>query len=146
VACGAEAELIGLAQGCLAVKPEDRPRNAGEVTRHLNAYFSRAQERLRSAEIARVEAQARAAEERKRRQLTVALAASVLIAASAIGGGWAYLARQWRERAARLTRALAEVEFLSTEAQRAGDKLALWHSARDAAQVVERLLVDAPDE
>src|SRR5262249_29356533 len=125
VTSGAEAELIGLAQSCLAAEPEQRPRNAGEATRRLNDYLSRAQERLPPAELARVEAQPRAGEERKRRHLTMALAASVIFAGSAIGGGWAYLARQWRERAARLTRALSEVELLNTEAKRAGDNLSL---------------------
>jgi serine/threonine-protein kinase len=142
---GAETELIGLARDCLAAEPEHRPRNAGEVARRLTAHLAGVQERLRAAELARVEAQARAAEERKRRRLTVSLAASVLITVAAVGGGWAYLAWHWRERAARLTRALAEVEVLRTQAERAGDNLALWRSTRDAAQAVERLLADAPD-
>ena len=91
-ACGAEAELIGLARDCLAAERDERPRNAGEVARRLTAYLAGVQERLRAAELARVEAQARAAEERKRRRLTVALAASVLVTAGVVGGGWAY----WR--------------------------------------------------
>jgi len=56
-ACGADAELAGMARECLACEPEDRPRNAGVVTERLTAYLSGVQERLRTAELARVEAQ-----------------------------------------------------------------------------------------
>ena len=56
-ACGADAELAGLARECLACEPEDRPRNAGAVIERLTAYLAGVQERLRTAELARVEAQ-----------------------------------------------------------------------------------------
>ena len=107
-------ELIDLARDCLAAEPERRPRSAGEVARRLTAYLAGVQERLKAAELARVEAggqrpsgagadelarKARATRS-ERRRLTVALAASVLITASVIGGGWAYLARQRTRRAA----------------------------------------------
>ena len=72
-ACGADAELAGLARECLASEPEDRPRNAGAVSERLTAYVAGVQERLRTAELARVEAQARAVEEAKRRILADAL-------------------------------------------------------------------------
>jgi serine/threonine-protein kinase len=144
-ACGAEAELIALAKDCLAAEPGDRLRDAGEVTRRVTAYLAGVQERLRAAELARVEAQTRAAEERKRRRVTVALAASVLVTAGVIGGGWAYLARQQLQRAARLDLALREAEVLRDEAARAGDDLARWLAARDAAHAAERLLADARD-
>jgi len=145
-ACAAEAELIGLARSCLAAERDGRPRNAGEVARRLTAHLAGVQARLRAAELARVEAQARAAEERKRRKLTVALAASVLVTFAVGGGGWAYQARQRQERAGRVRLALSEVEVLRTEAERAGDDLARWLAAREAAQAAERLLADAPDE
>jgi len=69
------------------------------VAGRLTGYLSGVQVRLRAAELARVESQTKAAEERKRRRITAALEASVLVTASVIDGGWAYLARQ---RAARL--------------------------------------------
>src|SRR5262249_28666708 len=72
-ACGADAELAGLAYQCLACEPEDRPRNAGAVTEQLTGYLAGVQERLRTTELARVEAQARAEEESKRRILADAL-------------------------------------------------------------------------
>jgi len=159
-ASGAEIELVALAEACLAAEPERRPRNAGAVVQRVTAYLAGVQERLKAAELARVEAQTRAEEEikrravadelakeeRKRRRMAVALAASVLVTAGLVGGGWAYLAKQWQERTTRVTVALGEVEVLRTEAERAGDDLARWHTARDAAHAVEGLLADAPDE
>jgi serine/threonine-protein kinase len=72
--CGADAELILLAGACLALAPEQRPRDALEVARRMTAYLTGVQERLRKAELDRVEAQARAEEETKRRALADDLA------------------------------------------------------------------------
>ena len=44
--CGAEAELIALARDCLAVEPEDRPRDAGLVAERITAYLAGVQERV----------------------------------------------------------------------------------------------------
>ncbi|MFI5460714.1 MAG: tetratricopeptide repeat protein [Isosphaerales bacterium] len=166
-ASGVDGDLIGLARDCLAAERDRRPRNAGAVVQRVTAYLAGVQERLKAAELARVEAQtraeeeikrrvvadelarearARAEEERKRRRMTVALAASVLMTAGLAGGGWAYLAALRQERAARVTLALGEVEVLCTEAERAGDDLVRWYAARDAAHAVEGLLADAPDK
>jgi serine/threonine-protein kinase len=142
---GADGELIGLVRDCLAIGLECRPRNAGEVARRLTAYLAGVQERLKAAELAQVEAQAKAIEERKRRRLTVALSASVLGLVLLGGGGWNYLARQQLERAAQVNQALSQVEFLYADATRAGDDLARWIEARDAARAVERLLADVRD-
>jgi serine/threonine-protein kinase len=60
--CGADAELIGLARACLMVDPHERPRDAGEIVRRLNAYLAGVQERLRAAELARAAEAARAEE------------------------------------------------------------------------------------
>ncbi len=167
-ACGVDADLIDLARGCLAAEPERRPRSAGEVARRSTAYRDGVQERLRAAEWARVEAQARAEEEekrrlvaddlareararaegeRKRRRLTAALAASVLVTAGLIGGGWTFLARQQAMRLAATTRAvtgaLADVDRLRGQAQSAapGD-LARWSEAMGAARRARDLLAE----
>ena len=145
-ASGANSELIGLARDCLAAEPEQRPRNAGDVARRMSAYQAGIQDRLRAAELARVEAQTRAEEERKRRRVTVALAASVLGLVMLGGGGWAHLARQRLERAGRVDRATSGVELLYSEAKRAGDDLARWAAAREAARALDGLLVDAPGD
>ena len=68
-ACGADAELIALAKDCLAREPEDRPRTAGAVSDRVTAYLAGVQERLRRAELERVE-------ERARRRLTTVVAAA----------------------------------------------------------------------
>ncbi len=103
------------------------------------------QDRLRKAELARVEALARAEEERKRRRITVALAASVLLTAGVVGGGWTYQARQQQRRAAQVDLALREAEILRDDAERSGDDLTRWTAARDAVQAAVRLVADARD-
>ncbi len=144
-ASGVDAELIELARDCLAADRERRPRSAGEVARRLTAYREGVQERLRAAEWARVEAQARADEEAKRRRLTAALAASVLVTAGVIAGGWAFLARQRAARLAATARAvngaLADVERLRGQAQSAAaDDPARWSEAAEAAHRARDLL------
>ena len=83
--CGADAELVQLAKACLAAAPADRPRDAGAVAAAMAAHLAGVQERLRKAELARAAAQAKAAEERKRRRLTVTFAAFVVLALTAGG-------------------------------------------------------------
>jgi eukaryotic-like serine/threonine-protein kinase len=152
--CRADAELVSLARACLAAEPQRRPRSAGEVSGRLTAYLAGVQDRLKAAELARVEAQARAEEaqararlERSRRRRTMALAASVLVTAGVLGGGWTYLARQHTARLVATTRvvtdALAEAERFHGEAQSAalGD-LAKWSAALGAAQRARDLLAE----
>src|SRR5262249_6819226 len=102
VACGADAELVALARACLAAAPDDRPRDARMVAGRVSAYLAGVQERLRAAELARVEAQTKAAEERKRRKLTVGLAASMLALVTLGGGVAAWSAQQRAERRERV--------------------------------------------
>jgi serine/threonine-protein kinase len=157
-ACGADTALAGLARGCLACEPEDRPRNASVVTERLTAYLAGVQERLRTAELDRVEAQARAeeeakrraladalaqkaqahaVEERRRRRLQVGLAASVL-ALTTVGGlaTTAYL-HQRQARAAQVELALNETLLLRNQALKAPNELARWQTAEEAAKRVE---------
>jgi serine/threonine-protein kinase len=141
-ACGADAELAGLARACLACEPEDRPRNAGAVAEQLASYLAGVQERLRAAELARVEAQARAEEEGKRRRLQVSLAASIL-ALTTVGGlaAAAYL-HQRQARAAQVELALNETTLLRKEALKAPDDLSRWQAAQEAIKRVEVALGD----
>ncbi len=144
-ASAADPELISLTRDCLAADRQQRPRDAGIVSARITAYLSGVQDRLRKADLARVEAQARAEEERKRRRITVALAASVLLTACVVGGGWSYLARQQQRRAAQVDLALREAELRRDDAERTGDDLTRWLAARDAAQAVVSLVADARD-
>ena len=75
--CGADAELVALAQDCLAAEPEDRPRDAGVVAERITAYLAGVQERLQAAERERAVAEARAVEERRKRRWQLGLAASI---------------------------------------------------------------------
>ena len=106
--CTAEAELIELARDCLAVEQDMRPHNGGDVVWRLTAYLTGVQERLRAAELARVEAQARADEESRRLKLTMALGAAVVcFVALACGGGF-WTIQQRQARHARSALALRE--------------------------------------
>jgi serine/threonine-protein kinase len=165
-ACGADAELAGLARACLACEPEDRPRNAGVVTERLTAYLAGVQERLRTAELARVEAQARAeeeakrraladalaqkaeahaVEERRRRRLQVGLAASVLAFATAGGMAITAYLHQQQARAAQVKLALNETTLLRDQALESPDDLGRWQAAGEAVKRVEVALGDDGD-
>jgi tetratricopeptide (TPR) repeat protein len=160
-ACGADAELAGLARACLACEPEDRPRNAGAVAERLTAYLAGVQQRLRAAELAGVEAQARAEEEAKRRiladalalkaqahaveegrrrRLQVGLAASVLALTTVVGlASMAYL-HQRQARAAQVELVLNETTLLHAQAVKAPDDLNRWQAARESIKRVEAAL------
>lgn len=148
-ACKAEPELVALAQSCLAGKPEDRPRDARVVAERVTAYLASVQERLRSAELARAAAQAKAAEERKRRRLTLVLAASILSTVFlGVGGAWWYrMERDIRENeTARLVnQALEEAHVHRGQAKAApaGD-LTHWAPAEAAMQRAQALLASGP--
>jgi eukaryotic-like serine/threonine-protein kinase len=147
-ACLAEPELIVLARDCLTAEPEDRPRDAGVVAARVTAYLSGVQERLRAAELARVEADARAQEERKRRKLALALAVAVLALMAVGGTGTAVYWQQKRDQAARLEVTLREATLLRGQAESdpEGDP-AKWQAAVAAVQRAEDLLgplIDGP--
>jgi eukaryotic-like serine/threonine-protein kinase len=110
--CGAESDLIALAGDCLATGREDRPRHAGLVAERITAHLAGIQERLRAAELERARAEARASEERKRRQLTGTLAATVLTLLVMSGAGAAWYARRVQLQSATETMLLREGELL----------------------------------
>ena len=94
-ACGADPELVALARDCLAADRENRPQDAGVVAERTTAYLLGVQERLHTAELQRVEAQARVEEEAKRRVLADQLAREAQArAAEARGAGTS--PRRWR--------------------------------------------------
>jgi serine/threonine-protein kinase len=103
--CGADEELVRLAQRCLAADPAGRPGDAGEVARAVTAYLTSVQERLRRAEAERAAAQARARAERRARRWTVVAAVAALAVVVLGGGGWWW----WHQRAVAAT---AQVDLL----------------------------------
>jgi serine/threonine-protein kinase len=161
--CGADAELVALTKTCLAPEAIDRPRDAHAVVDSLTAYLDGVQGRLRQAELARVaevarteEAQATAAQERKARQaaqaravaerrarrLTLALAATVLLALTPGGGGWLWVKS---DREARLAQVNREVSGALTQARalRATDLSAAREQSQRALALIRNGPADA---
>lgn len=143
--CGAERDLIALANSCLAAAPRDRPRDAGVVVSTLTAHLAGVQERLKEAELARARAESRAAEERKRRMLVAGLAASLLALAALGAGGGLWITRQRAIREAEAAReartTLHEASLLLGRARAAPEgELTPWAETTQAAKRAEALL------
>jgi tetratricopeptide (TPR) repeat protein/tRNA A-37 threonylcarbamoyl transferase component Bud32 len=99
--CATDRELVALCRRCLAPRPEGRPVDAAEVAKAVAALRAAADERARRAELERVkaegearEAEARAAEQRRRRR--VLLAASGIITLVLLAGLSASLWQMFR--------------------------------------------------
>ena len=142
--CGTERELIAIAKDCLAVEPEDRPRDAKVVSDRITAYLTGVQERVHAAERERAVAVARAIEERRRRKLQLALAASVL-AFTTLGGlsltyslqQRAERARQIAEQAAAVDRVVGQAETLRQQASAHPEDVSRWEVALAAVRQAE---------
>jgi len=138
--CGADSELVQLAKSCLASRKEDRPRDAGEVARAVAGYLASVQDRLQQARVARVEAEVKASEERKRRRLAVGLAAAVvlLVVGFGLAALWYAADQARRDAAATARRGHLELEVASAldEAERQRNALhRRLATSRDAAQL-----------
>ena len=130
--CGADGSLVELTRRCLAHSPHDRPRNAREVAVAIQGYLLSVQERARDAELAAAQERVKAAEERKARRLTAALAASVLLTGTIGGGAWFLTEKSAAERVARTTAQvngrIAQASLLRGQ----GDFAAAFEEARRA--------------
>ncbi len=118
--CGADAELIAVAQRCLAADPLDRFANGEEVAGAVAAYRAGVEARLRAAERDRAVSAAEAREQRKRRRVQLALVSAVLLFVVA-GGAVAW----WQDRQASERKAQAahdDAERKAVEARLEGDK------------------------
>jgi serine/threonine-protein kinase len=142
--CGAEGELIAIAKDCLAVEPEDRPRDAKVVSDRVTSYLSGVQERVQAAERERAVAVARAIEERRRRKLQLALAASVLAFTTLGGLSTTYYlqeraerARQATEQAAAVDRVVGQAETLRQQASANPEDVSRWEVALAAVRQAE---------
>ncbi len=98
-ACDADPALVRLCLDCLMPARAARPANADEVAKAVHAYLTSTEERAHKAELAAGEARIRAAEERRRRKLTVALAGTVLGALTLGGAGIWWVNRERAQRA-----------------------------------------------
>ena len=83
----ADTELINLAKQCLELEPINRPRDAGVLARQITMYLESVDAKLREAEMAKVEAQARAEELFRRRKLHYAIAVMLMGGLIAAGLG-----------------------------------------------------------
>ena len=136
-ASGADAELIAMAKGCLAPEPQDRPRDAGQVAGRMTAYTSGVQERAQAAERERAVAVARAVEERRRRKVQLALAASVL-AFTILGGlSSVYYIQQRQARILASSRATEQVITLRDQALEHPEDPGRWQVALAALEQAE---------
>jgi serine/threonine-protein kinase len=148
-ACQVDVGLLSLARACLAAEPTDRPRDAREVSSRMTAYLAGVQERLRQAELERVEAQARAAEERKRRRVEVGLVAAVLALVVLGSCGWfAFdrIERGRRNRTATEVQSALDVAHRLEGESRNGTDLAPWAEAVSAAERAQSLLRAGGDD
>ncbi len=132
--CGAEAELIVLAKDCLAVGPDDRPRDANDVARRVTAYLAGVQERVQAAERERAVAVAKAIEERRRRKVQLALAASVLALTTLGGLSTTYYLQQRQAQAAAGQRAIDHVTTLQKQALDHPEEIPRWEVAMAAVE------------
>ena len=132
--CGAEAELIALAKDCLAVEREDRPRDARLVAERMTAYLAGVQERVQAAERDRAVAVAKAIEERRRRKVQLALAASVLALTTLGGLSTTYYLRQQAARAAAGQRIVDQVTTLHKQAIAEPEEIPRWEVALAAVE------------
>jgi serine/threonine-protein kinase len=165
-ACGADTELIGLTRVCLSPEAIDRPKDAQAVADGLTGYLNGVQERLHQAELAHTAevaraqealvtaaqerkakeaAQAKAVAERQARRLTLALAATVLLALSLGGGGglWFKVRREAKQLALShdVNEALSKAETLRAQARTAPvGSVLLFGQAREQLQRASALV------
>ncbi len=132
--CEVEADLVALAKDCLAVEPEDRPRDAKVVADRITAYQAGVQERVQAAERERAVAVARAVEERRRRKVQLALAASVLALMTLGGLSTAYYLQQQQTQAAAGQRAIDQVTTLQKQAVAHPEDIQRWEVALAAVE------------
>ncbi|MGF1581734.1 MAG: tetratricopeptide repeat protein [Gemmataceae bacterium] len=154
--CGADKELIELAQRCLSPVKQQRPKDAGEVAEAIRTYRSQLQEKLKKAEVHRAQAEVKVAESRKRQSITIALMGSVLMlfAVLVAVGYWRQSVhaeekqRQEADKRAALVRSQKEREAFATEltdVYRLIDKQLWGEAQQQLGQAKQRLPEGTPE-
>ena len=142
-ACDADPALVRLCLDCMLPARAARPANAEEVATTVHAYLTSVEERAQKAELAAVEARIKAAEERRARRLTLALAGT-LVAALALGvGGFAWVRREREERVQQMHAAVEAAQGESIELGQAGRIDEALEAARRALALGEAGDADA---
>jgi hypothetical protein len=149
-ACGADPELVKLAEWCLAPEPGGRPADAGVVAEAVAGYLARLQERAEQERLEEERERVRRAA-RRRWRVWVAVAA---VAAAAVAGGVVGrpLIRDWyQQRQLRAWAARADADhagYKVTASFRAADDkcnlvVARGSAADDPASVITAVFHDA---
>lgn len=76
--CSADPDLIALAKDCMNLEPADRPNDAGVLSRRITTYIESVEQKLRDTELAKVNAQVRAEELRRRQRLAYTAGAAIV--------------------------------------------------------------------
>jgi tetratricopeptide (TPR) repeat protein/tRNA A-37 threonylcarbamoyl transferase component Bud32 len=164
--CGGDAELVALARKSLAPEPVLRPRDARVVADRMTAYCAGVREKLRAAELAAVEARARADEEfkrrgladqlaseavaraaleRRRRHLSLALAATVMTLIILCGAAGVAFVQARQTRLAKVDLTLKEADLLYKQALRDSEgDIGKWQGARAALARATELMDAVP--
>lgn len=147
-ACGADEDLIALTKQCLELEPADRPRHAGVLAGRVTRYLESVESKLHETEMQRAAEAARVVEERKRRRVQLALAATVLLSLGIGAAAWRSIeieAMERREAAtSKINSALnaALVHQNQANVGELGDQLAAIDkavlSAKQAAELAEQ--------
>ncbi len=133
-ACEADRALITLCLECLTAAREARPVNAEDVAKVMHEYLATVEERAHKSELAATEARIKAAEERRARRLTLALAGTI-VGALALGGGALYWASH--ERAQRAEERAQRIEQTRTLVEAAhGESISLAQANKPAEALV----------
>ena len=172
--CGAEPELVSLAKRCLATDSADRPADGGEAAKAVAEFRAQTEARARHAELERVRAEgelraaeSKAAEQRKRRKVQLALFGTVALLVFAAGAfAWwedkqATAARNEEERRKaaeraeedrrkalterELTAALAEMNKLCDRGDKEIDNPPRWRLTLASARSAQRRGASALD-
>jgi len=92
--CGADTRLIQLTKRCLSVDRRERPQDGNELSFQVSEYLESIETQLRENQIQKVKDTERAAGERRRRRLTLALVGLFLGLVGLSGASWLYFERQ----------------------------------------------------
>ena len=133
----ADPVLKQLCLDCLMPARDGRPASAEEVAKSVHEFITSTEERASKAELAAAKASIQAAEERRARRLTLALAGTIA-AALLVGGGGLWWSS--RERAKRLEQTRIAVEAAQNEAidfSQSGKSIEALASARRALALAE---------
>ena len=122
-ASGTDSQLIEITKQALAPEVDDRLADADELSQLITAYLEGVQDRLKQAELDKVEAQTRSEEERRRKKLYVAIAGLLLLITCSGVIGAVLVARQQTAIAEKESQiAQEQQQLVVSEAKRADEQ------------------------